>query len=73
MISETTSTVAILIIPYVLSCTMPAQILLLRFPFGVNNDLHSHLIKVILFVLVEDFEPGPLSLSGVGHSKEKPL
>lgn len=73
MVSETTATVAVFIIPYILSCTVPAEILLLRLPLGVNNYFHSHPIQVILLVLIENFEPGPLSLSGVGHSKEKPL
>lgn len=65
MVSKTASTVAILIISNVLSRSVPTDIFLLRLPFGVNNDFHAHLIEVILFVLIEDFEPRPLSLSGI--------
>lgn len=73
MVSETTATVAVLVVANVLSRTVPTKVLLLRFPLGVNNNLHAHPIQIVLFVLVEYLEPRPLSLSSIGHAKEEPL
>jgi hypothetical protein len=52
---------------------VPTQILLLRLSLRINDDLHSHFIKVVEFVLVEDFELDSMPLASIGHLKEKPL
>ena len=33
---------------------MPADVLFLAFSFGVDDDFHSHLIKIVHFVLIEN-------------------
>ena len=36
----------------VLSVPMPADVLLLAFPFGVDDHLHSHFVQIVSFILV---------------------
>jgi len=54
------TTIAILIVFYLLSTPKPTYILVLRLLLRVNHNLHAHSIKIILFVMVQDvkFYPG---------------
>ena len=65
--------VAVLIIEDVVSFAMPADVLLLAFPFGVDDDLHAHLVKVVHLVVVQDVKLADVALDCVGNLEEEPL
>jgi len=73
LILSGTLTIAILVILYILTSPVPAEILLLGLPLGVDDDLHAHLVEVVHLVLVEDVEAHLVVLEGVGHFEEEPL
>lgn len=52
---------------------MPTKIFLFRLSFRVDNNLHSHFIEIIHFVLIENFEFHCVIFKGVRYFKEKPL
>lgn len=68
-----TFTVTVLVILDILASSMPAHILLLALSFGVDDNLHAHLVEVVHLVLVQDIKLDCVILESVRHLEEEPL
>ena len=63
----------ILIIFNILSSSMPTNVLFLALSFGIDDDLHSHFIKIVHFVLIEDVKFTFLIFKNIRNFKKEPL
>lgn len=68
-----TFTVPILEILYIITCPMPANILLLGFSNRVHNNLHATPVQATMFIQIKNIEPYFGTFPGIGDLKEEPL
>ena len=73
LILSTTLTVSILIIFNILSISMPTYIPFLTLSLWVYDDLHTHSIKIIHLIVIENVESTSMTLESIWYFEEKPL
>ncbi len=69
----TTFTISILVVFDIITSPMPTYIFKFGLFLWIYDNLHAHLIKVINFVLIQNFKLDFMIFKGIGNLKEEPL